>query len=239
MVLVRTPANQRIIVNWNVQAFADACAGSTGVTNFGTYMGHSPSAERATDVFTAIPKPRSVQVPGDAVAEFALRPAIWKKYGVRYIIWRQRINWNNGDGWQLMEDRGNDTENHFDHAHVSFNVIPKGGLTTPEIPLGGNMLIVNVKSNGIFLLRGDKTQLLTHPDHVLEWVKAGVPYQDKVEISPVVFQQYGVDRSAARRGSERSGDVEEASVPYDDMVAAVQTGLQEIYDEYVRELQVQ
>ena len=34
------------------------------------------------------------------------------------MIWRQRINF--GSGWQLMEDRGGVTANHYDHVHVSF-----------------------------------------------------------------------------------------------------------------------
>ena len=33
---------------------------------------------------------------------------------------KQRINYNDGRGWQLMEDRGSITQNHYDHVHVSF-----------------------------------------------------------------------------------------------------------------------
>lgn len=39
--------------------------------------------------------------------------------GVKYVIWRQRIN--HGSGWKAMEDRGGATANHFDHVHVSFD----------------------------------------------------------------------------------------------------------------------
>jgi hypothetical protein len=39
--------------------------------------------------------------------------------GVKYVIWRQRIN--TGSGWKPMEDRGGATANHFDHVHVSFD----------------------------------------------------------------------------------------------------------------------
>ena len=39
--------------------------------------------------------------------------------GVKYVIWRQRINF--GSGWKAMEDRGGETANHFDHVHVSFD----------------------------------------------------------------------------------------------------------------------
>ena len=43
---------------------------------------------------------------------------------VRYIIWQQRI-WMAGDpldGWEAMEDRGSDTQNHMDHVHLSLEV---------------------------------------------------------------------------------------------------------------------
>lgn len=53
---------------------------------------------------------------GDRLAACAL--ANRKALGVAYVIWEQRINF--GDGWQRMEDRGGDTENHADHVHVSF-----------------------------------------------------------------------------------------------------------------------
>ncbi len=53
---------------------------------------------------------------GDALADCALRNRA--ALGVTYVIWRQRINF--GSGWQLMEDRGGVTANHYDHVHVSF-----------------------------------------------------------------------------------------------------------------------
>lgn len=40
------------------------------------------------------------------------------EYHVKYVIWRQRINF--GAGWEMMEDRGGATANHVDHVHVSF-----------------------------------------------------------------------------------------------------------------------
>jgi hypothetical protein len=59
---------------------------------------------------------------GDALAVCALnnRAAL----GVTYVIWRQRINF--GSGWQMMEDRGGVTANHFDHVHVSFGATAGG-----------------------------------------------------------------------------------------------------------------
>ncbi|MFC3453687.1 hypothetical protein [Amycolatopsis speibonae] len=54
---------------------------------------------------------------GNAVAEYIL--ANQKDFGVSYVIWRQR--YNDGSGWDTMEDRGGATANHMDHVHVSFN----------------------------------------------------------------------------------------------------------------------
>ncbi|OZM81958.1 hypothetical protein [Pseudonocardia sp. MH-G8] len=54
---------------------------------------------------------------GDRIAECALSNQ--EELGVDYVIWEQR--YNDGDGWERMSDRGDDTENHFDHVHVSFD----------------------------------------------------------------------------------------------------------------------
>ncbi|OLT21596.1 hypothetical protein BJF78_08295 [Pseudonocardia sp. CNS-139] len=53
---------------------------------------------------------------GDRIAECAL--ANREELGISYVIWEQRVN--HGDGWERMEDRGGDTENHVDHVHISF-----------------------------------------------------------------------------------------------------------------------
>ncbi|MHA6796198.1 hypothetical protein ACVGVM_22200 [Pseudonocardia bannensis] len=68
---------------------------------------------------------------GDRIAECALRNQ--KALGITYVIWEQRINY--GDGWQRMEDRGGDTENHVDHVHISFAKSPPAG--TPSVELCG------------------------------------------------------------------------------------------------------
>jgi hypothetical protein len=60
---------------------------------------------------------------GDRLAACAL--ANQEALGISYVIWEQRINF--GDGWQRMEDRGGDTENHVDHVHVSFERRPGSG----------------------------------------------------------------------------------------------------------------
>jgi hypothetical protein len=56
---------------------------------------------------------------GDRIAECALENQ--DELGVTYVIWEQRINYGDGDGWDRMDDRGSDTENHYDHVHVSFD----------------------------------------------------------------------------------------------------------------------
>ncbi|MFI7635234.1 coiled-coil domain-containing protein [Nonomuraea sp. NPDC049400] len=54
---------------------------------------------------------------GDRIAEWALKNK--DKLGVKYVIWKQRINM--GSGWRAMSDRGSITENHYDHVHISMN----------------------------------------------------------------------------------------------------------------------
>jgi hypothetical protein len=42
----------------------------------------------------------------------------WAHYGISYVVWQQQVNY--GYGWQMMEDRGDPTQNHMDHVHVTF-----------------------------------------------------------------------------------------------------------------------
>lgn len=56
-------------------------------------------------------------VTGDRIASYVLSRQ--DEFGVKYVIWRQR--YNDGSGWDLMEDRGSVTANHYDHVHISFN----------------------------------------------------------------------------------------------------------------------
>jgi hypothetical protein len=60
---------------------------------------------------------------GDRIAECAL--ANKEELGISYVIWEQRVNY--GDGWERMSDRGGDTENHYDHVHISFERRAPGG----------------------------------------------------------------------------------------------------------------
>ncbi|GAA2907261.1 hypothetical protein GCM10010517_73600 [Streptosporangium fragile] len=52
---------------------------------------------------------------GDEISAWALKNRA--KLGVKYVIWRQRIN--HGSGWRFMSDRGGITANHYDHPHIS------------------------------------------------------------------------------------------------------------------------
>lgn len=61
---------------------------------------------------------------GDKIAKYMQRN--FKQLGIYYIIWEQKyfMNVTNIYGpanrWNLMEDRGSVTQNHYDHVHVSF-----------------------------------------------------------------------------------------------------------------------
>ncbi|MGK8557652.1 hypothetical protein [Nocardia gipuzkoensis] len=84
-----------------------------GVTDIGGAIGRGDGdhgAGLALDLMT------SDFARGDAIAEFVL--ANKQRFGVTYVIWRQR--YNDGSGWSYLEDRGSPTANHYDHVHVSF-----------------------------------------------------------------------------------------------------------------------
>lgn len=55
---------------------------------------------------------------GDQVAAWVQQNA--GSLNVKYVIWKQRI-WHPGGGWEPMADRGDPTQNHFDHVHISVN----------------------------------------------------------------------------------------------------------------------
>ena len=105
----------------HVQRFADMACASTGACTISTYNGHSPSADRALDLLASDvygERPSDNNALGDVTAELALEHQL--HFGITYVIWQQRINHGDGDGWRQMEDRGSITQNHFDHVHVSF-----------------------------------------------------------------------------------------------------------------------
>lgn len=77
---------------------------------------------------------------GNEIAAYFVQNS--NRLNVSYVIWRQRI-WNpsrdpqgaSWDNWRRMEDRGDPTQNHMDHVHVSFNAtgtyLPPSGGGTP------------------------------------------------------------------------------------------------------------
>lgn len=104
----------------HVQGFADAVCTDLGACTISTYEGHSPTANRALDLLASDvygERPGDGNALGDAAAAYALEHMA--EHGVMYVIWMQR--YNDGSGWDAMEDRGSITANHYDHVHVSFD----------------------------------------------------------------------------------------------------------------------
>ena len=66
---------------------------------------------------------------GEQLAAYAKQHA--DELGVAYVVWRQHI-WSvarSDEGWRAMPDRGNPTDNHMDHVHISLT-----GDSTPTNP---------------------------------------------------------------------------------------------------------
>ena len=56
---------------------------------------------------------------GDEVADWFRAHA--QELNVKYVIWQQGIWFPGREGYRPMQDRGSDTENHYDHVHISFH----------------------------------------------------------------------------------------------------------------------
>jgi LysM repeat protein len=56
---------------------------------------------------------------GDAIVQYHV--AHWDALRVSYVIYRQHILLSPGGAWQLMDDRGSPTANHYDHVHVTYH----------------------------------------------------------------------------------------------------------------------
>jgi hypothetical protein len=107
----------------HVQKFANTVCGATDACHISTYEGHQPTASRAIDILVSTvygKVPSDDNALGEKVAAFAL--AHQAEHAITYVIWRQR--YNDGSGWDPMEDRGSITQNHYDHVHVSFDANP-------------------------------------------------------------------------------------------------------------------
>lgn len=106
-----------------VQAFADEAARLFGVDHFLTYPGHQNTPDLALDTFAS-------KSQGDRLCEWAI--ANWKRLGLDYIIWQQRIyNPEITPHWRDMADRGSPTANHRDHVHATFEPGDPAAVTTP------------------------------------------------------------------------------------------------------------
>ncbi len=59
---------------------------------------------------------------GDSIASYFMANA--RKNNIKYIIWRQHIWYppyrGRGNQWKKMGNRGDNTQNHYDHVHISF-----------------------------------------------------------------------------------------------------------------------
>lgn len=65
---------------------------------------------------------------GDKIEKFTWDNAA--KYRVTYTIWQQR--YTDTTSSNVMEDRGDPTQNHFDHVHITTNMYEEKGVTPPE-----------------------------------------------------------------------------------------------------------
>lgn len=86
-----------------------------------TYGGHDPVSYKAADFMLPDGGHSAYWVnKGYQLANFAW--ANRAKLGVHYIVYRQHIiNTDRAsEGWRLMANRGNWTQNHMDHVHISF-----------------------------------------------------------------------------------------------------------------------
>ena len=79
------------------------------------YSSDHPSG-RAIDIM--IPSYKSNEALGDSIATYVINNA--SRLHVKYVIWQQRYYAISAGKWTKMADRGSDTQNHYDHVHVSF-----------------------------------------------------------------------------------------------------------------------
>lgn len=97
------------------QKFGDRLASLGGWrANGGGYADH-PSGQ-AVDAMIPDYRSGTGVATGDAVLDYVMANADY--FHVEYAIWRQTY-YPVGAAPNLMEDRGSDTENHFDHVHVT------------------------------------------------------------------------------------------------------------------------
>lgn len=114
-------------------AVANTLGPQFGITTVGGYRAGDPdpyghTAGLALDFMTN--DIRGGAAAGTRLARYAR--AHHSDLGVQYVVWRQQI-WNiarDDEGWRDMPDRGNPTDNHMDHVHISLT----GDGPTPTAP---------------------------------------------------------------------------------------------------------
>ncbi|CJD57147.1 LysM domain-containing protein [Streptococcus pneumoniae] len=104
-------------------AFKEEIANLFGITSFSGYRpGDSGDHGKGLAIDFMVPESSEL---GDKVAEYAIQNMASR--GISYIIWKQRFyapfdsKYGPANTWNPMPDRGNVTENHYDHVHVSMN----------------------------------------------------------------------------------------------------------------------
>jgi len=105
------------------EAFRQEVAAKFGITNIGGYHAGDPD-DHGKGLAVDVMVPTNSEL-GDQVAQYAIDNM--DRAGISYIIWKQQFYMpvNNIYGpantWNQMPDRGDDTANHNDHVHISFN----------------------------------------------------------------------------------------------------------------------
>ncbi|EHI75762.1 LysM domain protein [Streptococcus sp. oral taxon 058 str. F0407] len=104
-------------------AFKEEIANLFGITSFSGYRpGDSGDHGKGLAIDFMVPVSSAL---GDQIAEYAVKNMASR--GINYIIWKQRFyapydsKYGPAYTWNPMPDRGNVTENHYDHVHVSMN----------------------------------------------------------------------------------------------------------------------
>lgn len=112
----------------HVQACADEVALRFGISYIMTYDKHQPTKERAIDCFGT----RDQML---ALAMWTTQDDVIDHFGIDYTMFdvnqttvgSEIYNREKGKYWRQVEDRGDKTQNHHDHCHISFD--PTGSAT--------------------------------------------------------------------------------------------------------------
>lgn len=113
----------------HVEEFRQIIYKKFGITDIGGYRAGDPQ-DHGQGLALDVMVPEGSKL-GDDVAQFAIDNK--EAAGITYIIWKQRFymgvdnKYGAANTWNKMEDRGSETENHFDHVHISFGASKGSG----------------------------------------------------------------------------------------------------------------